>query len=170
MSASTFVERADAGLAAVEQALVGLLTGGIALIMMVQVVLRYFFGAPLFWAEEIALQLLVFTSVFGLSLLTRRGYLISIDFLPRALSRRAHHALMALLGAILLAALLFVAVLAWQWIMRAEVRIELSATTQMPRWYSYAVLPLGLSCMAVHQAVAIGRHLQQMLRPTGSAA
>jgi C4-dicarboxylate transporter DctQ subunit len=162
MAGSTLVERADAGLAAIEQVLVVLLIGGITAIMMVQVVLRYFFGAPLFWAEEVSVQLLVFASVFGLSLLTRRGELVSIDFLPRALSPRASHALMAALGLVMLAMLVFIAWLGWEWIARADVRMELSATTQTPRWYTYAVLPLGLSCMALHQVAVILRHLQGM--------
>ena len=170
MAGSTLVERADAGLAAIEQVLVVLLIGGITAIMMVQVVLRYFFGAPLFWAEEISVQLLVFASVFGLSLLTRRGDLVSIDFLPRALSPRARHALMAALGGVMLAVVGFIAWLAWDWIARPDVRIELSATTQLPRWFTYAVLPVGLSCMAVHQAAAILRHLQALLRPGGATA
>lgn len=170
MPASTIVERADAALAAVEQVVVVLLTGGITAIMMTQVVLRYFFGAPLFWAEEISVQLLVFASVFGLSLLTRRGDLVSIDFLPRALPPPARHALMAALGGVMLAVVAFVAWLAWDWIARPDVRIELSATTQLPRWYTYAVLPVGLSCMALHQAAAIVRHLQGFAQPAGAQA
>lgn len=162
-TASNWVERADAALATVEQGLVVALTAGIALIMMAQVLLRYFLGAPLFWAEEISVQLLVFASVFGLSLLTRRGDLVSIDFLPRALAPRGRHALLAALGAVMLAVVAVVAWLAWDWIGRADVRLELSATTQLPRWYSYAVLPVGLACMALHQCASIARHVQQAL-------
>lgn len=170
MKLSAIVQRVDDALAATEQVAVVLLTGGITVIMMAQVVLRYFFSAPLFWAEEISVQLLVFASVFGLSLLTRRGDLVSIDFLPRALPPPARHALMAALGGVMLAVVAFVAWLAWDWIARPDVRIELSATTQLPRWYTYAVLPVGLSCMALHQAAAIVRHLQGFAQPAGAQA
>ena len=170
MSTDAILERADAALAAAEQVVVVLLTGGITAIMMAQVVLRYFFSAPLFWAEEISVQLLVFASVFGLSLLTRRGDLVSIDFLPRALTPPMRHALMAALGFVMLAMLVYVATLAWGWISRPEVRLELSATTQLPRWFTYAVLPVGLACMAVHQACAILRHLRALAQPAGAFA
>lgn len=170
MTAHALVQRADAALAWVEQVIVVLLTGGITAIMMTQVVLRYFFSAPLFWAEEISVQLLVFASVFGLSLLTRRGDLVSIDFLPRALPPRARHALLAALGLVMLAVIAFVAWFAWDWISRPEVRIELSATTQLPRWYTYAVLPVGLSCMAAHQVAAVLRHLAALRGPQGAHA
>lgn len=168
MTAWRAVERLDAALAAVEQVVVILLVSAITVIMMVQVVLRYFFGAPLFWAEEISVQLLVFVSVFGLSLLTRQGDLVSIDFLPRALSPRLRHALMASLGVIMFLIVAFVAWLSWDWVSRADVRMELSATTQIPRWYMYAVLPVGLSCMAVHQLIAVLRHLLSAVRPSGA--
>lgn len=170
MSAYAIIQRADGTLAAAEHVVVVLLTGSITAIMMAQVVLRYFFSAPLFWAEEISVQLLVFASAFGLSLLTRRGDLVSIDFLPRALSPRVRHALMAALGLLMLAMLVFVVVLAWSWISRPEVRLELSATTQLPRWYSYAVLPAGLACMALHQSAAVLRHLHALVRPAGDDA
>ncbi len=162
MAAYAIVQRADAALAALEQVVVVLLTGGITAIMMVQVVLRYFFSAPLFWAEEISVQLLVFASVFGLSLLTRRGDLVAIDFVPRALPPKARHALLAALGAVMLATIAFVGALAWVCVSRPDVRIELSPTTQLPRWYNYAVLPVGLAAMACHQAAAIVRHLHAL--------
>lgn len=166
----TAIQSVDAGLARVERAIVIALTAAIALIMMTQVVLRYFFSAPIFWAEEISVQLLVFTTLFGLSLLVRSGELVSIDFLPRALSARVRHALLAALGIVLLAILVFVAWLGWGWIGRADVRIELSATTQLPRWYSYAFLPVAMATMAWHQFAAVLRHAKQATSPAGVAA
>jgi TRAP-type C4-dicarboxylate transport system permease small subunit len=170
MNPSSAIQRIDEMLASIERGLVIALTAAITLIMMAQVVLRYFFNAPIFWAEEISVQLLVFTTLFGLSLLVRSGELVSIDFLPRALAPRSRHALLALLGLVLLALLVFVAWLGWGWISRPEVRIELSATTQLPRWYSYAVLPVAMAAMAWHQFAAVLRHLKNLTAPTGAQA
>lgn len=156
------IQRLDRGLATVEQGLVIALTGAIAGIMMTQVVLRYFFNAPLFWAEEIAVQLLVFATLFGLSLLVHRSQLVSIDFLPRVLPPRARHGLLALLGCVMLALFAFMAWLGWNWIGTPYVRMELGATTQLPRWYNYAALPLAFTLMGWHQLVAILRELRHL--------
>lgn len=156
------IDRVDRGVAAAEQVLVMILTAAIAGIMMVQVVLRYFFSAPLFWAEEISVQLLVFVTLFGLSLLAHKGQLVTIDFLPQALPPKARHALFAVLGGVMLALLLFVTWLGWEWINRADVRLELGATTRLPRWYNFSVLPLAMALMAWHQAVAILRNLRSI--------
>ena len=161
------VQLIDRRLALVERGLVIALTAAIAGIMMVQVVLRYFFSAPIFWAEEISVQLLVFVTLFGLSLLVRQGQLVSIDFLPRALPARARHGLLVLLGVVMLALLVFIAWLGWEWVMRPDVRMELGATTQLPRWYNFSALPLAFGLMAWHQLAAILRELRAL---TGAAA
>lgn len=151
----------DSGIARIERWLAMGLTAAIALIMMAQVVLRYFFNAPLFWAEEVAAQLLVFLTLIGISLLLQRQQLVNIDFLPRALSPRKQHLLFVLLGLAMLALTLFFAKLGWQWIQRPDVRLEMGATTQLPRWYNYSVLPAAFACMAFHQLVLIISHVQQ---------
>lgn len=161
------IQKIDQSLASAEQVLVVALTAGIASIMMTQVVMRYFFSAPIFWAEEISVQLLVFVTLFGLSLLVQRVQLVTIDFLPRALPERARHALLAVLGLVMLALLVFIAKLGWEWINRADVRLELGATTQLPRWYNFSALPLAFAIMAWHQFAAILRDLRAL---TGASA
>ena len=168
MGILSIVQRADDGLAALERVLVIALTAAIACIMMAQVVLRYFFSSPIFWAEEISVQLLVFTSLFGLSLLTRANELVSIDFLPRALPERQRHALFAALGLVMFAILVFVAWLSWNWIAQPDVRIELSATTQLPRWYNYSALPLAMAAMSFHQLVGVLRHIRNLIKHEGA--
>jgi TRAP-type C4-dicarboxylate transport system permease small subunit len=156
----SLIQNLDNWLGRVEKTLVVVLTAGIAGIMMVQVVMRYFFSAPLFWAEEISVQLLVFVTLFGLSLLVQNGQMVSIDFLAQALGRRARHALMAVLGLLFLALALFMAKLGWDWVNLPEARMELGATTQLPRWYNYSALPLAMAAMAYHQFAAVLRHLR----------
>ena len=156
------IQKIDQSLAKAEQALVIVLTAGIAGIMMTQVVMRYFFSSPIFWAEEISVQLLVFVTLFGLSLLVQRVQLVTIDFLPRALPDRARHALLAVLGGVMLVLLVFLTKLGWEWVNRADVRLELGATTQLPRWYNFSALPLAFGIMAWHQFAAILRDLRAL--------
>lgn len=157
------IQKTDQGLAVIERGLVIALIGAITTIMMTQVVMRYFFSAPIFWAEEISVQMLVFATLFGLSLLVHHGRLVSIDFLPNALRPRLRHGLMAVLGLVMLGLFVFVSWLGWDWISRTEVRIELGATTQLPRWYNYAVLPLAVAVMCWHQFAAILRDLRAVI-------
>ncbi len=164
------IQTLDKALAQLEKLLVIALTAGIAGIMMAQVVRRYFFSDPIFWAEEISAQLLVFVTLFGLSLLTQAGQLVNIDFLQRALGPRAGQGLMALLGLVMLGLVLFMAKLGWHWVNLPESRLELGATTQLPRWYNYSALPLAMAAMAFHQFAAVLRHLRQAVLGTDATA
>lgn len=163
MNPSSAIQRIDDTLARIERVLVIALTAAITLIMMAQVVLRYFFSAPIFWAEEISVQLLVFTTLFGLSLLVQKSQLVTIDFLPQALPPRARHALVALLGTVMLVLFVFFTWLGWDWVNRPDVRLELGATTQLPRWYNFSALPLAFALMAWHQLAAVLRDVQAAL-------
>ncbi len=168
MALFQFIQAVDRGLAKAERALLVSLRVTLTAIMMAQVVLRYFFSSPIFWAEEISVQLLVFITLFGLSLLMQAQQLIVIDFLPRALSPRAQAALQVFIGLGMLALLLFVTWLGWDWINRPDVRMELGATTQLPRWYNFSALPLAFACMAFHQFAALLRQGRAAI--TGAAA
>jgi len=159
-----FIQRIDKLIASAERVLLISIAAALVVIMMAQVILRYFFNSPIYWAEEIAVQLLVFMTLFGLSLLVQQVQLVTIDFLPRALPDRARHALFALLGSVMILILAFIAWQGWHWIVRPDVQMEISATTQLPRWYNFTVLPVALSIMVWHQAVAVLRDLQAIQR------
>lgn len=156
------IQHADGWLAGAERWFAIALTATMTGIMMTQVVLRYFFSAPLFWAEEISVQLLVFITLIGLSLLVRAGQLVSIDFLRSALSEKGRHILAVAIGLGFLALLTFIAKLGWEWVIRPDVQLELSATTRLPRWYNYTLLPGAMLAMAFHQFAAVLRHLHAL--------
>ena len=152
------IQTADRRLARAERLLAIGLTGALTGIMMTQVVMRYFFSAPLFWAEEVSVQLLVFMTLIGLSQLIYSERLVSVDFLPQALSERNAHWLRVILGALFLALLVFLAKLSWDWVSRPDVRMEMGATLRLPRWYNYSVMPAAFVAMVLHQFAALLRH------------
>ncbi|RMX06653.1 TRAP transporter small permease [Corticibacter populi] len=159
MSALSAIHAIDRALAFVERCLLVAIAAGMTGLMMLQVILRYFFNAPLFWAEEVSVQLLVFMTLFGISLLIHHGQLVNINFLPQMLGRRGQLALNLLSALAMLAILLLLAWLGWQWVARADVRLEMGATTQLPRWYNYSALPLAAAAMCWHQFAAMLRLL-----------
>lgn len=163
-----WIDAIDSRLAQAERALLIGVCAALVLLMMAQVVLRYVFSAPLFWAEEAAVQLLVVLTLFGLSLLVRQRQLIAIDLLPSALPVRLRHVLAAVLAALMLALLCFIAALGWDWVARPDVRLEIGATLRLPRWINYSLLPLAFSCMAWHQAAALLGALRQAFAPASS--
>ena len=147
--------RINDGLAAVERVAAVIITGALALILMCQVVLRYGFNNPLFWAEEVSVQLLVFMTLIGLSLLLNKGQMISIDFVAALFPPKVQSALFIVLQAIATAVIIFFAYQGTLWILRPEVRMELSPTTQLPIWINYAMFPVTFYAMTFHQVVGL---------------
>lgn len=147
--------RINDGLATVERVAAVIITGGLALILMCQVVLRYGFNDPLFWAEEVSVQLLVFMTLIGLSLLLHKGQMISIDFIAALFPPKVQAALLIILQTVGTAVIVFFAYQGTLWILRPEVRMELSPTTQLPIWINYAMFPITFYAMTFHQVVGL---------------
>ena len=79
-------------LVALERGLLGGLMAGIAIVTFLQVVLRYLFGVPLAWSEELGRFLLVWLTFIGAGVLVRLpdGH-PAVDTLPQALPGRARY-------------------------------------------------------------------------------
>jgi TRAP-type C4-dicarboxylate transport system permease small subunit len=150
-----FLRKTDDFLAAVEKLLITLFTGALVLILTAQVILRYVFSRPLFWAEEISLQFLVFSTLIGLSLLLRSRRMIAIDMITSHFPDSWNHKwnmVLQFLG------LVTIGYFAWHgtlWLLRPEVRMELSPTIGIPIWYNYAMFPLTFYAMAYHLLVGL---------------
>ena len=150
-----FIRKVDDFLALVEKGVISLLSGALILILMSQVVLRYIFSRPLFWAEEISVQLLVFITLIGLSLLLKTHRMIAIDMIIGALPRKMKGGLSFALQLLSLAVIVFFAYHGTLWILRPEAHLEMSPTTGFPIWINYAMFPLTFYGMAIHLAAGL---------------
>ena len=79
-------------LVTLERGLLGGLMAGIATVTFLQVALRYLFGVPLAWSEELGRFLLVWLTFIGAGVLVRLpdGH-PAVDTLPQALAGRARY-------------------------------------------------------------------------------
>ena len=120
------IKKADNFLASIERVLITIISGALVLILMTQVILRYGFSRPLFWAEEISVQLLVFITLFGLSILLKKRQMIAIDMVIGALPKTLRKWLAIGLQLTGLLVIIYFAYQGTLWILRPEVRLELS--------------------------------------------
>ena len=59
-----------------------------SLLLFVNVVLRYIFLAPIYWAEELVRYLMVWMIFIGASQVTLWGGHVAVDIVPRVLSKK----------------------------------------------------------------------------------
>lgn len=139
--------RADRLLCWAETAFVGGALAFASLLLFVNVVLRYWFLAPISWAEEVTLYLLVWIVFVGSSVAIRTRGHIAIDLLPLVLSPAARRLLAV---GIALTTLVFLAVFIFysgQHTLRVRNSGQVTPLMQAPMWFAYLAMPVGSALM-----------------------
>lgn len=160
--------KGDNCLVAVEKFLLTVFTGLLTLILMTQVVLRYGFGRPLFWAEEICVQLLVFMTLFGLSILLKEKRMIAIDFIIVCIPEKFQKGIGLLMQIFGVSVVLFFAYEGTLWILRPTVWMEASPTTGLPVWINYTAFPLAFYGMTIHMIIGLLEMISSSLKKDAS--
>ncbi len=135
--------RADAALSFLETAFIGVAIAFASLLLFANVVLRYIFLAPISWAEEISIYLIIWIVFVGGSVLIRTGGHIAVDLLPLALTPRLQRYLQFLvLG---LALVFFATFFYYGGIHTLRVRSagQLTPIMLAPMWLTYLAMPVG---------------------------
>lgn len=153
------LEFIDRQVARAEYLLILLLTLFASVVMVSQVILRYLFSNPLFWAEEVSTIALVFITFFGLSHLLYRRELICLDFLKQKAPRPLRQWLEWVIDLCLLVVLVVFIYSSIVWITDPNTQTEYSATLNLPRWISYTVIPVSMTLMGLHQLVHMMRRI-----------
>ncbi len=133
-----------------EKWLLILFTLTLTLIMSSQVLLRYFFSEPLFWAEEVSLQILIALSFVGVSYLAHVGQLVRVDIVLSLIKGKNNVFLSRGLHIVALFISLTLSYVGTQWLSRPEVGTDISATTSIPLWYNYALLVFSFYSLSFH--------------------
>ncbi len=128
-----------------------------AVVLFVNVVLRYLFSASTSWAEELIRYLMLWITFIGGSICVRRGAHIRMDFLLTMLPRGVATALTRL---VYLIAAGFCAALFWYGARLVGFTIELHQTSPamgVPMWIPYLAMPLGSALMTLRFLMAACR-------------
>ena len=164
--------RLDRALGRAEWAFIGAALAFTSALLFVNVVLRYVFLAPLNWAEELTLYLMVWIVFVGGSVAVRTRGHIAIDLLPLVLSP-ANRRRLAI--GVALAALAFFAVFFWysgQHVLRVRSIGQTTPVMGAPMWLAYLAMPVGsvlmglrtvqFLCRTLRERVAEGAHVMDL--------
>ena len=153
------LRRADALLAWMEAAFIGLALAFTSGLLFVNVVLRYVFLRPLPWAEELTLYLMVWIVFVGGSVVVRTRGHIAVDVLPLLLSPRANRLLAVAVtgvGVLFLAALFYYS---GQHTLRVRSSGQLMPAMLAPMWLAYLAMPVGSFLMGVRMTQTLAAQL-----------
>ena len=138
---------------------------GMAGLITFDVLMRYFFGRPQLFVDELASFLLVFVVFAGLAYTFRAGGHVRVDLVTSSLPRpvRAWLRVVTLaLGLVFLGAVIWVTALSSVGSYRYG---RVSAVMLYPLWFPMLLIPAGLLLMAVEIIVAFVRQVRASLGP-----
>jgi len=122
------------------------------LLLFANVVMRYIFLAPIYWAEELARYLMVWLIFLGAGVVVGEEGHISINVATRFLSPKGNALLTRVIALI---CLLFSAALvyySWQHTMRVRLAGQTTAALDLPMWWAYLAIPVGSALMTLQYA------------------
>jgi len=158
---------ADSALSALELSFVGLAMAFSSILLFVNVALRYIFLAPISWAEELSIYLVIWVVFVGASAMVRMQAHLAIDLLPKVLPETPRRLLKIF---ILLISLLFFAVFIYYsglHTLRVQASGQLTPNMQAPMWLTYLAMPVGGSLMFIRTLQILWQVVVDDTEPSG---
>lgn len=124
-----------------------------AIIVFLNVILRFFTNDSITWSDEVARHLMIWLTFIGAGITLRHGGLVAIDNLQMTASPQAAKILRILVAAVLLA---FFVVMIWagKTYVGRTMR-QLTPSTRIPFGYIYMAIPIGFSLLIAHFLLVI---------------
>ena len=133
-----------------------------SLLLFVNVVMRYVFLLPIYWAEEFVRYLMVWLIFIGASQVTLWGGHVAVDIVPRVLSKRGNAVLAFIVNVICILFCILLAYLSIKQMMRVKGAGQISPALEIPMWIAYLSIPAGTILMLIRfRSAALGADSRQ---------
>jgi len=133
----------------------GILLASSVALNFANVIGRYFFSTSIYWAEEIMLFLMVGCVFFGNGVVAWSGRQIRMDVVVAKLPEKARRALDLFSELVLIATALTIVAWAWPVVHDLYAFDQRSQAADFPLYIPQALIPIGLSIMALLAAVRL---------------
>lgn len=151
MGAFALMERVIGGILTVATVLVTVAMVGLVI---VAVVMRYVFGAPLIYSYDLSTLLFAWMVFLGLAVAERARAHLAVDVIDMALPGRWRATLFAVRQVAMAALSLFIAYIGWQLFSRAGM---IMPSLRVSIGWLYAALPIGFALLALFQLLGLAR-------------
>lgn len=134
----------------VELAFCRLLIVAFATLLVVNVAKRYLFNAPIYFAEELAVYILIWMAFLAIAATVARREMIALTFAVDALPAQVRRVIdLAVIGTTLAIAVLLL-VVSWQWLFSPAVRFEQALTLGIAKRPFLAIVPIFFTLISFH--------------------
>jgi TRAP-type C4-dicarboxylate transport system permease small subunit len=138
------------GVARLETVLCGALIIGFTALILTNVTLRYLFSAPLYYAEETAVLIMVWMAFLATSMAVKNRALVAVTLLVEALPARTRRVVQTVADLLVIACLAVLVYAALWWMGSPSMRYERAITLDLPKWPFFAIVPVTFAAMILH--------------------
>lgn len=125
-----------------------ILISSMTIIIAVAVVFRYFFNAPIYWANEISIFLMAWITFLGGSLGLKYKSQASVTFMVDRFTDKGKKILEVISYIIILIFMALLLYLSYQWVF--SLSGQKSTSMRIPMWIPYLSVPVGLTFAFIH--------------------
>jgi TRAP-type C4-dicarboxylate transport system permease small subunit len=125
-------------------------------IAVIGVISRYLFTYVIFWAEELTIFLIIFSTFLGAVVTLRHNEHVNVDILP-ALIRRVRRGFALLAGLITVVYCVVIGFYAWTMVLDPIARNTLTPALKLPLWVVEVAIPVGLTLMLLRSLEMLWR-------------
>ncbi|MFV0474643.1 MAG: TRAP transporter small permease [Pikeienuella sp.] len=132
---------------------------GFAGLLLVNVTLRYTMAAPLYFAEELAVYILIWMAFLAIAATIARQEMIALTFAVDNAPPWVRHGARIIVELIVLGLVAVLAVVSWRWLNGPAMQFEQALTLGMKKQPFYAIIPLFFFLATLHTAANLLCHL-----------
>jgi len=144
------VERSNGALASVELLLCQVLVVGFALLLLANVILRYAFSAPLYYAEETAIYMLIWMTYLAAAASIARGEMVALTILTDRLPPRLREAVNVIVHLLIAAMCVVLFQASMNWLRAPGTSYDLALTLGLPKLPFYTIMALFFALVTIH--------------------
>lgn len=152
-------------LARVEMLICQALIVGFAGLLLVNVLMRYLLGAPIYYAEELAVYTLIWMAFLAISVTIARSDMIALTFLSDHAPPPLKFVLQLIVSGLVLAMCVVMAWVSWRWINSSAVAYEQALTLGTVKWPFYSIIPIFFSLATLHMVANLLDQLSHGAQP-----
>lgn len=121
----------------------------VTVLMLVQIIGRYFFGNAISWSEEIVRYLFLWIIMLGASYATREKANITIDLLSKSLKGKQKFIIDTIVTVLWLVVCIYICIISFDYTMFMKESGATSTVLRIPLWLVYLAIPTGFSLMGI---------------------
>lgn len=119
-------------------------------LLLANVTMRYLFTSPIYFAEELAVYILIWMAFLAIAATIARQEMISLEFLAAMTSPLIQRTLRVVVDVVVLGMVLVLTWVSWRWLFSPAVQYEQALTLGIGKKPFYAIIPIFFTLASLH--------------------